>query len=115
MSILGWIIIGIIVLVVAAMLVEAYIKRGRYRPLAAGVDFDSDAEDVREIGTEAIDFEIVNKAIRANNKSGLTNSTRQMAGSLKYVPVKPKGFKDDENYSRRWLEAYGPHDEGTKE
>ncbi|MGR3660564.1 MAG: hypothetical protein ACU0CA_05170 [Paracoccaceae bacterium] len=98
-----------------AMLVEAYLKRGRYRPLAAGIDFDSDDEGGRELGTEAIDFDIVNSAIRANNNSGLSNSTRQMSGYLKYVPVKPKGFKDDEHYSRRWFEAYGPHDEGTKE
>lgn len=114
MSVLGWIISIIVALIVVAMLVEAYLKRGRYRTLASRVDFADEETGKRELGTEAIDFDIVNSAIRANNNSGLSNSTRQISSYLKYVPIKPKGFKDDENYARRWTETYGPHDEGTK-
>lgn len=117
MSVLGYILAGIAALIVIAMIVEAYLKRGKYRPLTSGVDFVEDTKHhrERELGTEAIDFDIVNSAIRSNNSSGLSNSTRQMSPYLKYVNIQPQGLKDDEHYARRWLETYGPHDEGTKE
>ena len=115
MSLLATIIAVIGGLLVVAILVEAWLKRGRYRPLTSGIDFDNKAEGKRELGTEAIDFDVVNNAIRKNNASGLTNSTREMSQYLKYRNIKPKGLKDDEHYARRWLETYGPHDKGTKE
>jgi hypothetical protein len=115
MAVFGTIIAVIAGLLVVAMLVEAWLKRGRYRPLTSGIDFGPEGEGKRELGTEAIDFDVVNSAIRKNNASGLTNSTREMSQYLKYRNIKPQGLKDDENYARRWLETYGPHDKGTKE
>jgi hypothetical protein len=114
MSVFGIIIAVIGGLLVIAMLIEAYLKRGRYRPLTSGIDFERHLESKRELGTEATDFDVVNKAIRDNNASGLSNSTREMSQYLKYVNIQPKGLKDDEHYARRWLETYGPHDKGTK-
>jgi len=115
MSILGLILAVIGGVLVITILVEVWLKRGRYRPLTTGVDFDRKVKHKRKLGTEAVDFEVVNKAIRANNASGLSNSTREISQYLKYTNIQPHGLKDDEHYARRWLETYGPHDKGTKE
>lgn len=99
---------GIVGLVIIAILIEAYLKRGKYRPLAAGIDFERNDTQSRELGTEEIDYDLVNSTIRRNNNGGLGNSTREVKQKQKYKDLKPKPFADDAHYARRWLAAFGP-------
>lgn len=66
----GWIIAGIVLLVTGAACLEAYLKRNRRRPLAKY--HEGSPEDVplkKELGLEATDVDLVNRAHRENERT----------------------------------------------
>lgn len=83
------IILSLVGIVIVAILIEAYIKRGRYRPLAAGVEFDEDHHKYTPNTAE-------------DEPTG--NSKKK----IKYRDFKPEPYKDDANYARLWHQAHGP-------
>ena len=72
------IIVGVLGLLISAILIEVWLKRGKARrPLAErmrdGLKQDGNAKEKPELGMEATDLEVVEKARKINELAALTS------------------------------------------
>jgi hypothetical protein len=75
MTTIGWIIAGIALLVAGAACLEAFLKRNRRRPLAKFHEgCPESASTEKELGLEATDVDLVNRAHRENQRTERYNA-----------------------------------------
>ncbi|MFV2002308.1 MAG: hypothetical protein ACC619_04940 [Paracoccaceae bacterium] len=106
----------IVAFLVALGFGEYLMARGRYRPLSKSFGQRRGREP--DLGSEAIDIDIVRDAQRSNNMAATHSSaqsgTPDLTNSLRHMPGKPKTIKDDETYAQNWFRAFGKKTKRTK-
>jgi hypothetical protein len=98
------ILIGVVALIASAIVVEAYMKRGRKRPLS----FNHERRRSKvELGMEATDMTVVNAVSKLNDAS--LRKTGQGGSHVSWTEtysVGPEQMPDDETYAARYIGAH---------
>ena len=105
----GWIIGGVLLVVIGISLAQHRAQAGTYRPLSSRQPERPDVKD-RPLGTEAIDLDLVNSVQRRNEslERGNTNWTRRkgrlsgLESAETYIPP----MADDATYATRFYAAF---------
>lgn len=100
------ILLGVLALIASGIAIEAYVKRGRKRPLSSKHET---RRSKAALGMEATDMAIVN-AVRKQNDA-LSRKTGQGGSRIIWTETKsigPEQMPDDETYAARYL---GTHKE----
>lgn len=72
MSVWAYSAAGLAVVILAAIVIEIALRKPGKRPLSNMRPTDFDQEETAELGLEATDLEVVNRAAKINNMMGLT-------------------------------------------
>ena len=103
----GMILLAVSAVIAAAIAIEAYLRRGKRRPLSRIAEPESHRNPI-QLGHEAIDHASFNRAVAAN--AALAGKTSADGNGHSHTAVHaqpPLPITDDETYTKRWHDAFG--------
>ncbi len=108
MSASNWFGLALVAVVLAVML-EAWLKRGKHRPLSHSRP-EREQPKKPDLGMEATDAEAFNRSIRVNEgfmaKTSVGGKYKSWMDAYSQPAVEPK--EEDETYAARYYNAHGP-------